>query len=402
MYTRQRTAIYLLLFGSLLPTIYASGPYRGISYLAGGGSVAISAALFISLSRNSIAVISTATRNNKLLVFFFFVFVLGSFASSFVSPHMSLPDVFWPVSYFGVGISTSIVISSIITYKNAHYIYFESLCLTGVLLSIVGIVIFITGETSFIGMNIRQVRFSSLYKGYVNSSIIRNANDFGSTLLVCFGSAIMVAKVGGKYYKYLGYTSALLIAVGVVTSGSRGALGGLVLIVAVYLTAISVGFWSYIWTITGVGTLYLLTDIFATESVLSARSLGVSKRAIIWPEAVRIALDNPLGLGYSFSSYLHEIFAHNIGLFISTHNTFLDMLVKGGILLIVSYATVLAVTFYRLYSEKEMVLTANLLMSMLVGLLFVQLFSVYTPGGLTFPSLNLCLILGLSNMLSLY
>jgi O-antigen ligase len=197
--------------------------------------------------------------------------------------------------------------------------------------------------------------------GFRSNGFFEDPNLYAGYLLVSFSIMLYLATISKSVWLPV---QGLLMAGGIVMTGSRGGLGSLVLLVLFALVVIrSARLRGMLLGIIGLGTLvlgFLLanrgsgTTILGIDRIFFAQDVGDDPRVRLWARAIEKWADSPVwGIGAGqFERFSGDVFrvAKSTGFGYVTHNTFLYFLVAFGIIGLGLFLAMMGWVVARLYA----------------------------------------------------
>jgi O-antigen ligase len=127
-------------------------------------------------------------------------------------------------------------------------------------------------------------------------------------------------------------------------------------------------------------------------------NMSLTGRELMWPLAVNLIAEKPF-VGWGVGN-LEGIFLDYSDKWVSSHNTFLDFSMMTGVAGGVALGIFILASIRNLFGGKKHLLEKRFLLSALAGLLIINQFITFTPGGIGFGCVVFTLMLGQANFMS--
>jgi O-antigen ligase len=206
--------------------------------------------------------------------------------------------------------------------------------------------------------------------GYRSNGFFEDPNLYAGYLLVSFSVVLYLATISTSFWLPV---QGLLMAGGLLMTGSRGGLGSLVLLVLFALVVLrSARLRGMLIGIVGLGMLLLTflvvnrdsgTSILGLDRLFFAQDVGDDPRLRLWGRAIEKWADAPVwGIGAGqFERFSGDVFrvAKSSGFGYVTHNTFLYFLVAFGVIGLGLFLGMLGWVVGRLYQAPGLTMNAK-------------------------------------------
>lgn len=268
-------------------------------------------------------------------------------------------------------------------------IYLNINIITSIILIICQILIIITGA-----LKIGDIQINGFYKdytGYMITSLFANPNTFGMYLTIGLYSCMikMTIRSGKKLYNTM---NIIIFIIGIIMSGSRTALISTALVMFLYIIFVSdminkakVIFEKnkkvimIIFSIVVLLAIIFLLKINFTEIPIFEKFTGGSRgRTEKWIGVWKLIKENNILFGVGNIDSIQDPYYSGLA---HTHNAYVNMALRGGLLLLISYLMYILSTFKYIYKnvKKLNTIKLNLVKTMtiiIIGLLTTQMFEM--------------------------
>ncbi|MBO5060591.1 MAG: O-antigen ligase family protein [Clostridia bacterium] len=310
---------------------------------------------------------------------FFLLFMLVSCIFSF---SITKSMMVWGMYLIFVGFY--FVIINTVKTKEQLYAILKVFVIAGALVSLYGVLQYIFGWNTSNAWIDEEMFEEATMRAY---STMENPNVLGEYLLLVIPlSALFMLRAGGKTFQkwfYLGVF--LLSALCMIFTQSRGCWLGLILAAAVFVTFYNGRLWGFL-------PLVLLILPFVIPETMVDRMMSVgnledsstSYRVFIWLGTFQMLKDfwiGGIGMGEGSFRSVYPLYSYNAIVAPHSHNTFLQLLVEGGIAALVIFVITMALfiknmaSVYRRCGKDSMeAMTALAIGSGVLGFLLQSMF----------------------------
>ncbi|UCD37828.1 MAG: O-antigen ligase family protein [Fidelibacterota bacterium] len=422
----KKTLIWLLLLSALLPyhlkqaakidPLVTEGTTINISY----GIIGLCLVLILGnalRSRQTRELIAEAVRNNRFVLFYCFWLVLGQLIGLLAGSRIRINDFVLASAYSIAAFTGFYAIPAMLRAKGIPFL-FRSILIISLPVALLGLYASITEAQSVFGITLRSKGLIPWLGLYETAGPFYELNTFGFVVAMGFWSALYFARsanlrgasgIAATYYVY-----ALLLLVAVIVSWSRAmylAIGIGLLFIALFrnrTTLQNLGFLVLLTIVAYVGVSLSTTEV---GSSLLQVQVGLGRRDILWLAALRAMLVEPL-FGYGFqqgANYLAMFEFIDLswkGSLMGAHNAFLDLGVKGGVLLPLFYIGAIIVSLKHVLKKSKSIpsnlstiqelrkTVLVLTLTAIIGTTFIS----YSLGGLGFASITLTVVFGICSL----
>jgi O-antigen ligase len=282
----------------------------------------------------------------------------------------------------------------------------------GVVVSLSGLFANLTGARGLAGIPLRTEGSVPLLPLPASSGFLHEFNIYGLTAGLGFWGACYFL-VQKKELSHIVAAGICMLAV--FFSGSRAiylAIGlGLAILIKPFKTRLSSRIAFGLATVGGVALGLFVA--FGTEwgAQLLGTDAGLNRalagRAILWPAAVLAIINRPLfGYGFESSTGQEAILDHGAAILydnpVPAHNAFLDISLRGGVLLALLYLAAIWRSIQRVRSVNgrtyEQKMRSRILIIILLTVFIASIFMPHSLGGVGYVALVLTTFAGMSNL----
>jgi len=423
----RKILVWLLLIASLVPynlkqsVIGDPGASEGaaikISYIVVEAILLIVLFNAIRSMRNR-RLIKQAIRGNRFVIYYCIWLVVGQLIGVLSGAGMGISDLTYASAYALSAFAGFYAIPALMRQRDILFL-FRAILVIGTAVAFLGAFASVTQASSLFGIPLRPKTYIPWLGLYESAGPFHELNIFGFTVAMSIWVASYFARRAYQTGRYFSLVRNILIitlcAFALLVSWSRAMYlaMGVGILIALSPTKKRVLAYSGIVALLA-AMIYTVYMLFQTEFGVSFMQLsgGLGGRQIFWPAAIKAIIHQPLfGYGFavganrdvvfSFGGYLWADFA------MGPANSFLDLSVRGGLLLGVLYIATLYRSWRRLSNKSCLLLAKNdldiiLLRRTLLGIIVTAFiganFIIYSLGGIGYASLVFTIIFGICNM----